>query len=141
LSPDCDIGVEPAGGDEVVGAINCTDGADDSGSRGVKQLVDVFEQISDRQIERPRNRLQGSQADFLLALFKVRHIVLVDSCLFGKINLPPAALFPQLPYSLPSAMQISLAIPTIVGIKFKPHPLYSVGVEMPLLRLGISLRL
>ena len=64
------------------------------------QLIDVPEQICNREVERTCNRLQGPQAHFLVALLQVRHIVFVDSCLLGKINLTPAALLPQLPNSL-----------------------------------------
>lgn len=61
------------------------------------RLFNGLEQIRDRQAECSRNCLQGPEADLFSAVLKVRDIVLVDSSLFGKIDLPPAALQPQLP--------------------------------------------
>lgn len=64
-------------------------------------LLDVLEQVRRREIERFCNRLEGPQADFLSPLLKLRHVVLVDSGLFGQIDLAPAALYSQLPDPLP----------------------------------------
>ena len=91
-----------------------------------QRLLDGLEQICERQVECIGNRLQGPQTGFLATLLKVRHEILVKSGLFGKINLTPSSLIPQLSNPLP---KLDADVPchhTMVGLKIRFHPLYSV---------------
>jgi hypothetical protein len=63
-------------------------------------LTSGLEQIGNSHVKRLHKGLQCAQADFFASEFKVGNIVLVDSGLHGKINLPPATLLMRVPYPL-----------------------------------------
>ena len=76
------------------------------------QLVEALQQLVQLLIERFRNYLQGAQTRFLATLLKLRHVILVQPSFLGKINLSPAMLQPQLPYTLPERLTDVLCHPS-----------------------------
>ena len=100
---------------------------DGSLNKAAGKSPDSLEQISDGQIERFGNRLQGPQADFLATLLKVRNIVLVDSCFLCKVDLSPAAFLPQQPNPLPKRDTNISCHPYYSGIKLSNASTLSYG--------------
>jgi hypothetical protein len=90
---------------------------DGSLDKAAGKSPDSLEQFCDGQIEGFRNGLQGPQTDFLVSLLKVRNIILVNPGLLGKVDLPPAALRPQLPYPLPKRNTNISCHPYYGGVK------------------------
>jgi hypothetical protein len=90
-------------------------------------LVDPLEQFSQIHIERFGNRLQGPQANFLAPQLKVRNVIFVDAGLFGKVNLTPATLFPQLTDSLSEHLANISCHPHYGGVTLKTKSTLSCG--------------
>jgi len=94
----------------------------------VQDLVDVPQQVCNRQVEGLRNGLQCPQAGFFAPLLKVRNEILVKPGLLSKVDLSPATLGSQLTYSLSQSVADVPCHHPIVGFNSAVHPLYSVIV-------------
>ncbi|HTF67376.1 MAG TPA: hypothetical protein VK638_32320 [Edaphobacter sp.] len=81
-------------------------------------LIKILKKIRRLHFERNRYRLKSPETNLFSPHLKIGNVVLVNPCLFGKINLAPSASLPQLPYSLPER-----------NADIACHPLYS-GISL-----------